>query len=267
MGNAFFVVWRESLEAFLIAGVLFAWLKVNDASGRGQRALFAGLGAGAGLALLLGWALLSVQDELTGSALEAFQTLTLVVAAGLIAQMVLWMRRHGRGMKARLHAELAAAHARRGFLGVAVVAALAVAREGAETVIFLYGLAQGGDMGALVSGALSGFVAAAATAWLAAKSLARLNLGLLLRLSSLLLLVLASSLLVAAVDRMIGADWLPALVDPVWDASALLDDGGTGGKLLADFSGYRARPALTTLLAWSAYWLVVAAAWLRSGRD
>ena len=36
MGNAFFVVWRESLEAFLIAGILFAWLQGNDSSGRGS---------------------------------------------------------------------------------------------------------------------------------------------------------------------------------------------------------------------------------------
>ena len=34
MGNAFFVVWRESLEAFLIAGILYAWLQANDQSGR-----------------------------------------------------------------------------------------------------------------------------------------------------------------------------------------------------------------------------------------
>ena len=33
MGNAFFVVWRESLEAFLIAGILYAWLKANADSG------------------------------------------------------------------------------------------------------------------------------------------------------------------------------------------------------------------------------------------
>jgi high-affinity iron transporter len=59
--------------------------------------------------LLLGWALLSVQDGLTGEALEIFQTATLFVAAGLITQMVLWMRKHGRQMKARLHADLAAA--------------------------------------------------------------------------------------------------------------------------------------------------------------
>ena len=266
MGNAFFVVWRESLEAFLIAGILYAWLKANDDSGSGRRALFLGLAAGAGLAMLLGWALQTVQDELTGEALDMFQTATLFVAAGLITQMVLWMRKHGRQMKARLHADLAAAAEKSGHLGVAVVAALAVAREGAETVIFLYGMAQEGDLNALLLGALAGFAGAGATAWLAAKSLARLNIGLLLRLSSILLLILASALLIAAIDRLLGAGWLPPLLDPVWDSSALLDDGTKAGKLIADFSGYRARPALTSLIAWASYWGVVIFVWRRSGR-
>jgi len=266
MGNAFFVVWRESLEAFLIAGILYAWLQGNDPGGKGKRALFIGLAAGVGLALLLGLALLTVQDELSGNALEAFQIGTLLVAAGLITQMVLWMRKNGRHMKARLHADLSAAAEKSGFVGVAVVAALAVAREGAETVIFLYGMSQEGDYGALIGGALAGFAGAAATAWLAAKSLARLNIGLLLRLSSILLLVLASALLVMAVDRLIGSGWLPALVDPVWDSSRLIDDTTKGGKLLADFSGYRARPALSVLLAYLAYWSLVALAYRRIAR-
>ena len=264
MGNAFFVVWRESLEAFLIAGILYAWLKANDDSERGHRALFIGLAAGVGLAILLGWALLGVQDELTGDALEAFQTGTLIVAAGLITQMVLWMKKHGRQMKVRLHADLSAATNRSGHLGVAIVAALAVAREGAETVIFLYGLAQSNNMAGLTVGATAGFVAAGVTAWLAARGLSRLNIGLLLRLSSVLLLVLASALLVTACDRMIGAGWLPPLLDPVWDSSSLLDDGTTMGKLIADFSGYRARPTLATLLVWSLFWMTTLSAFRRN---
>jgi high-affinity iron transporter len=257
MGNALFVVWRESLEAFLIAGILYAWLKVNDTSGKGRRALFGGLAVGVGLALLLGWALLTVQDELTGNALEIFQIATLFVATILITQMVLWMKKNGRQMKARLHQDLSSAAEKSGYWGVAIVAALAVAREGAETVIFLYGLAQGEDLAAMAVGSLAGLGLAAVTAFIAAKSLARLNIGLLLRLSSILLLILASALLVSAVDRLIGSGWLPPLLDPVWDSSALIDDTTTVGKLVADFSGYRARPALSTLLAWIVYWSVV----------
>jgi len=266
MGNAFFVVWRESLEAFLIAGILYAWLKANDDSGSGKRALFLGLASGVGLALLLGWALLSVQDGLSGDALEIFQTATLFVAAGLITQMVLWMKKNGRQMKAMLHAELSSAAERSGHLGVAVVAALAVAREGAETVIFLYGLAQGGEMQALAFGSVFGLAAAGLTAWLAARSLAKLNIALLLRLSSILLLVLASALLLSGIDRLIGAGWMPPLLDPVWDTSMLLDDTTKGGKILADFTGYRARPALSGLLAWASYWGLVIFAQRRIAR-
>lgn len=264
MGNAFFVVWRESLEAFLIAGILYAWLQANDDSGRGRTALFGGLAAGVALAVLLGWALVGVQDELAGNALEAFQVGMLVVAAALIAQMVLWMRKHGRHIKARLHADLSSAAERSGFLGVAVVAALAIAREGAETAIFLYGLSQEGRIADLVIGAATGILAAAATAWLAARGLRRLNIALLLRLSSILLLVVASALLVTATDRMIGAGWLPGLVDPLWDSALLLDDGSGGGKLFADLAGYRARPALTVLLVWLAYWAAVLVGWRKT---
>lgn len=264
MGNAFFVVWRESLEAFLIAGILYAWLQANDASGRGKTALFGGLGAGVGLAILLGWALVGVQDELTGNALELFQIAMLIVAAGLIAQMVLWMRRHGRHIKAQLHAEISAAAEKSGFLGVAVVAALAVAREGAETVIFLYGLSQEGTIADLLVGSACGLAAAALTAWIAARGLRQLNIAILLRLSSMLLLILASALLVSATDRLIGGGWLPGIVDPLWDTSQLLDDGSAAGKIFAAFSGYRARPALTALLIYGAYWSVVLFGWWRT---
>lgn len=264
MGNAFFVVWRESLEAFLIAGILLAWLQANDSSGRGKRALYAGLATGVGLALALGWALVGVQDELTGNALEAFQIGMLVVAAGLIAQMVLWMRKHGRQIKTRLHADLSQAAENSGYLGVAVVAALAVAREGAETVIFLYGLSQEGRIADLVIGSITGLLGAALTAWVATRGLRRLNIGLLLRISSILLLVLASALLVTATDRMIGTGWIPALVDPLWDTSRLIDDASGGGKFFADVAGYRARPALTVLLVYLAYWAVVLVGWRRT---
>ncbi len=267
MGNAFFVVWRESLEAFLIIGILHAWLQANGDSGAGRRALCAGLAGGLALALALGWGLVSVQDELTGEALEFFQTGMLLVAAGLITQMVMWMRQHGRTIKARLHQNLAAASAHSGHLGVAVVAALAVAREGAETVIFLYGLAQGGDYGALAIGTVTGLAAAALTTWLAARGLSRFNLASLVRLSSILLLILASALLIAALDRLIGSGHLPALVDPVWDSTFLIDDTTQGGKLIADFTGYRARPPLAGLLGWFAYWALVTFVWRRSRHD
>ncbi|MDR2366365.1 MAG: FTR1 family protein [Zoogloeaceae bacterium] len=273
MQNAFIVVWRESLEALLIIGILYAWLSANDPKGKGKRALAAGIAVGVGLALLLGWALMSAQSGLVGDAQEFFQIAMLCVAALLITQVVFWMSMHGRAMKANLENRIEAAHSQSGYYGVIVVAALAIAREGSETVIFLY--SASGTIQEVLLGAVGGFAAAILTAWAAAKSLGRLNIGLLLKISSILLLVLASSLLVTASDHAINLEWLlervdddtlVRITDAVWDSSGLVDDGEGVGKVLADFAGYRARPILPNLLAWGGYWLLAASLyffWIR----
>lgn len=254
MGNALFVVWRESVEAMLVIGILYAWLKRNPVSG-GLRALYSGVGAGIALALLLGWAMLAAQGELSGQALEWFQTGILFVAAALITQMVLWMARHGREMKGQLEAGLARAADRGSWIGIATVSALAIAREGAETVIFLYGLGLEQDsVASLAIGALAGFALAACTAWAAARGLRFLDPRRFFQITGLLLLVFAAALLVSGVERLIGMGLLPTLVDPTWDTSALLDDAAPAGRLFANLTGYRAQPSLMLLLIYVAYW-------------
>lgn len=254
MGNALFVVWRESVEAMLVIGILYAWLRRHPAPG-GLRALWTGVGIGIGLALALGWAMLAAQDELSGQALEWFQTAVLFVAAGLITQMVLWMARHGREIKSQLEAGLANAADRGSWFGIAAISALAIAREGAETVIFLYGLGlEQGDGSGLAFGAVAGFALAVVTAWAAARGLRFLDPRRFFQLTGLLLLVFAAALLVAGVERLIGMGWLPGLIEPLWDSSALLDDATPGGRLFAGLTGYRAQPSLMLLLIYAAYW-------------
>ncbi len=256
MLNALIIVFRESLEAMLVIGVLLAWIARQPAPAVLRRGLWLGVVAGIGLALALGFATFAAQSQLGAEALEKFQVGMVLFAAGLIVQMVFWMHRHGRHMKRELEAQAGRAV---GTLGLGTVAALAVAREGAETVIFLYGLgleSNGGERFGLVAGALAGFALAAATGWLVARGARFLNYRTLFTASEILLLVIASSLLMAGMDRMIGLDWLPPLLDPVWDSSVLLDDSSGAGRLLADFAGYRARPSASLLLAYAAYWAI-----------
>lgn len=255
MANVLFVVWRESVEAMLVIGILFAWLRRQDDYPRGVRALWCGIGAGVALAAALGWAMVSAQDELSGEALEWFQVAILLGAAALIVQMVLWMRKNGRGMQQRLEQDLSQAVQRNGARGVAIVAALAVAREGAETVVFLYGMGldQHAD-GSLAGAAVLGFALAGLTAWAVSRGLRFLQYRHFFRISGALLLLFACALLGAGIDRLIGMGTLPALVDPLWDSSALFDDGSGPGALLAAFTGYRARPSLMLLLVYAVYW-------------
>jgi len=86
------------------------------------------------------------------------------------------------------------------------------------------------------------------------------------RVSEILLLLLAGGLLVSAVDKLIALDVLPALVDPAWDTSAILDDSGRLGGLLASLTGYRARPALLPLLALGVYWAAMVTFLRRASR-
>ncbi len=257
MWNALIVVWRESLEAMLVIGVLLSWIVRQSDPVPLRRGLWSGVGAGIGLALALGLAAYAAQSEFAGAALEQFRLAMVLAAAALILHMVLWMHEHGRGMKRELERQAAQAAARAGsgaILGVAAVAALAVAREGAETVVFLYGLGMEGEAAPLFGGAAAGFALAGATAWAVARGARFLNMRTLFRASEFLLLLIGTSLLVAGVDKMIGLEWLPALVDPLWDAAAILPDGRGAGRFLADFVGYRARPAATVVIAIAAFW-------------
>ncbi|MCM5704079.1 FTR1 family iron permease [Larsenimonas salina] len=257
-----FVVWRESVEAILIIGIVYAWLTQSGAR-TGLLYLWLGVAAGLGLAGLFGVALMSADSFLAGEAQDVFQAVMVLLACALITQMVLWMRRHARTLKRELHAGLEKSVDRARYWGIAVLVAIAVAREGSETVVFLYGM----GMAQLQMGGFAGFLTAAAAGFaLALLTFYAMQLGSRLfswtwffRVTEVMLLLLASSLLVSGVEKLIGLGWLPAGIDPLWDTSAWLDDSTGLGGLLATFAGYRAFPAETMVIAYGLYGLTVIA--------
>lgn len=260
MGNTLFIVWRESVEGILVVGILYAWLKAHPQGARGMPYLWGGVAAGLALAGLLALAILGVSQALSPEALEYFQLGMMLVAAALITQMVFWMKRHGRTLRQDMNTQLSAAAGKADWLMVAVIAMLAVGRESAETVVFLYGNGMqqhGMDAASFVAAALLGFALALLSFWLLVRGGRFLSWKVFFRVSEILLLLLATGMLVGGVERMIDYGWLPALLDPVWDSSALLDDGSSVGHVLATFAGYRAHPTLTVALAFAAYWLFV----------
>jgi high-affinity iron transporter len=168
------------------------------------------------------------------------------------------MRKHGRTLKKDLEADLARNARAANWWGMLVVVALAVGRETAETVVFLYGLgADSGGITNLPIVLVLGVGAAFATFWALQQGSRILSWRLFFRVSEVLLLLLAGALLVSGIEKLIALDVLPALVDPVWNTSGVLDDSGRIGGLVASFTGYRARPALMPLLALAAYWALV----------
>jgi len=267
MGNALFIIWRESAEAMLVVGILYAWLAKQQDVKRGMRYLWAGVAAGVGLALALALVMLGIAKLLSEEGLEYFQLAMMLIASGLIVQMVFWMRRHGRTLKRDLESDMASNASTANWWGLSLVVALAVGRESAETVVFLYGLgAQYPSTWSFVQILVLGIGAAWLTFWLLQQGSRYFSWRTFFRISELLLLLLAGALLVSAVDKLIGLDILPALVDPLWDTSALIDDSSRAGGLLASFTGYRARPALLPLIVLAVYWVSVVMLLRRASR-
>lgn len=263
MGNALFIVWRESAEAMLVVGILYAWLRQRPDAAVGMRYLWGGVAAGAGLAILLALVMLGIASSLSGAALDYFQLAMMLIASALIVQMVFWMRRHGRTFRKDLETSMARQASAANWWGLLIVVALAVGRETAEAVVFLYGLGAGKGIADLPLVIVLGLAGAFATFWLLQQGSRVLSWRLFFRVSEILLLLLAGALLVSGVEKLIALDVAPALVDPVFDASRILDDSGRIGGLIASFTGYRARPALLPLLALAVYWVVVWAVFFR----
>ncbi|WP_374545457.1 FTR1 family protein [Rhodoblastus sp.] len=258
-GNVVFIVWRESIEALLVIGILQAWLgqQGEDGRTRGRAFLWAGVGAGLLGAALLGAVIILFGERLDDDSQQLFQTLLMLLATGLIVQMIVWMRRHGRTLKRDLETALQDAADRSNWWGVFTLAAIAVAREGGETVVFLAGTLSAARGGALVAAGLS----AAAGLGLAVLTYAALQWGsrilswrLFFRVTEVMLLLLAGALLLTAVDNLVALGYLPRLSGRLWDASAWLSDGGGLGGLFSTLTGWRARPDLTELLVFLAYW-------------
>jgi len=261
MEQVLFIVWRESVEAMLVVGILYTWLRSTPEGKRGLNYLWGGVAAGLALAVALALVLLGVSTWLSDEGQEWFQAIMSLAACVLVVQMVVWMKKHGRTLKGELEGGARASVANDNWWGLFVLVAIAVAREGSETVVFLYGTVSAGEGGSdmlmLALAGAAGFVVALLTFWLLQLGGKLITWRRFFRVTEILLLLLAGSLLVGGLDHLISLDVLPTIVDPVWDSSWLLSDSTGVGKILADFAGYRALPALTSVLLWVAYWIIV----------
>lgn len=258
MGNALFIIWRESAEAMLVVGILYAWLARQPDRKIGIRYLWGGVAAGIVLAAALALVMLGVARALSGDALEYFQTGVVFVASALIVQMVFWMRRHGRTLKSELEKRMQHQANASHWWGMLIVVALAVGRETAETVVFLYGVGlQQMSLPEFLLVLGLGIGSAFATFWLLQKGGRALSWRWFFRISEILLLLLAGGLLVTGIEKLIGLEVLPPLADQLWNTSAVLDDTGRFGGFVAAMTGYRAEPSLLPLLCLAMFWTAI----------
>lgn len=143
-----------------------------------------------------------------------------------------------------------------------IVVALAVLREGSETVLFLYSLATSSADGfrTTVNGGLGGLAAGALVGGLLYAGLLRIPLRWFFSITGVLVLLLAASMASQAARFLIQADLLPSLGAPLWDTSAVLSQTTAVGMLLHGLVGYDPQPAGMQILFYVVVLVIIASA-------
>lgn len=242
MGTAL-VVFREALEAAIIVSIVMA--ATRGVAGRGRYVLL-GIGAGiAGAALVAAFSG-AIADLAQGIGQELLNASILFAAVFLLGWHNVWMQRHGRELAQKMTAVgRAVAEGSTSLHVLSVVVGLAVLREGAEVVLFLYGIAAGG-MGSNSMMFLGGIVGLAAGAGLGALiygGLVQVSQRRLFAVTGWMLLLLAAGLSAQGAGYLAQADVLPELVRQVWDTSSVISQHSLLGQFLHAFLGYQDRPS------------------------
>src|SRR5256885_8315044 len=137
------IVFREVLEAALIVSLVLA--ATTGIKGRNFWIICGFIGGliGAGLVAAFAGA---ISDLASGMGQEVFNAGVMFLAVSMLTWHCVWMSRHGRELAAAASAVGKDVLEGRKPLGaLAVVVAVAVLREGSEVVLFLYGIAIGGE--------------------------------------------------------------------------------------------------------------------------
>jgi high-affinity iron transporter len=259
MGGTFVITLREAFEAALLLGIVYTYL---DKVGRPDQFHYVTRGALLGVAasILLGVAVTVLSGPLLDLGPDLIGVGVLLVAVVVLTWHGWWMRQHARAVKGDVQRRLDEASETRRFWIVALIAFTGVFREGAETVLFVWGLLAQASVSGIgtAAGALLGIVGAAALGWAIFRGGKRVSLPKFFAVTSVLLLLVAGGLLSTAVGKLQGLGVLP-ITSVVWDTSSLLDDRSLVGEFLGGLVGYRAKPSLLEMLAYVGY-LVVAGA-------
>ncbi len=253
---------REGLEIALIVTILLGYLRSVDQKHQ-FRAIWAGVGAAAGLSVAVGAGLEIASQELDGRILEAFEGFTMLFAVAVLTWMLFWMKRQAAGFSQDLRQRMDSAISRGSMAALVLLAFSSVGREGVETALFLFAgsTSQSSNL-AFAGGGVAGFALAAALGVVLYYGSSRLPLRQFFLASGIVLMVLAAGLLANALGNLHQATLISNLGNRPWDTDTTISMTSNLGKLLHTLLGYDSAPAVSQIAVYWGYLVVVASAYL-----
>ncbi|MFZ5676484.1 MAG: FTR1 family iron permease [Pseudomonadota bacterium] len=254
---ALIIVFREVVEAGLVVGIVLA--ATRSVGGSRMWIAFGIIGGVLGSCLVAAFAS-SIANAFSGAGQELFNAAILAVAVAMLTWHNVWMASHGRELANELKAAgEAVARGRKSLLALALVVGIAVLREGAEIVLFLYGIVitDGGSGLALLLGGFLGLVLGGALSALTYLGLLRIPARHLFKVTSVMIAFLAAGLAAQATFFLEQAGLVEILGDTAWDTSAILSEKSLPGRVLHTLIGYSDQPSVLQLLVYLSTLLVI----------
>jgi high-affinity iron transporter len=249
----FVITLREGVEASLIVGIIAAFL-VKEGRSDAMRQMWFGVGIAIILCAAVGIGLEVVGQQLPQKEQEGLETVIGLIAVSAVTYMIVWMRRHARGIKAQLEGEAASALAAGSTMALVGMAFLAVLREGFETSVFLLAAFQDStDTTAAGAGAVLGLLAALAIGLGLYRGGVRINLTRFFRFTGLVLVFVAAGLLASAAHTGHEAGWVNGLQGQAVDLSWLVQPGTISGSLLTGMLGLQPTPTVIEAILYLGY--------------
>jgi high-affinity iron transporter len=244
---------REGVEAALIVGIIAAFL-IQRGERKAIRSMW--LGVAIAIALCLGVAIVLsiIGENLPFKQREIMEGVLALIAVAGVTYMIVWMRRHSRGLKGVLEENAAAALVAGSSIALIGMAFFAVIREGLETAIFMLAAFQNStNPMATGLGAVIGVVVAVGLGYAIYKGGVRINLSRFFRITGFVLVLVAAGLLASAVHSLSEAEVVTQLQSSAFDLTWLVDPGSVRAALLTGMLGLQQVPTVAEVLAWLLY--------------
>ena len=265
MGSSFLITLREGLEASLVLAILLTYLKKTD-RWADARFVWAGTVAAIGICLVAGIAIFIALDGLNGKVEYAVEGFIALSATAVLTHMIFWMRSHARTLGKELRDKVDASVGS----ALAIIAFVAVLREGLETVLFLLSAetatASGGDV---VVGGLLGLALSVVIGFGVYRSGNRLNLRTFFNVTAVLLLLFAAGLAGKSVHELrLFISWEAGwLVSSAWTLESGLFASGTFYDFMKGLFGWHKNPENIRVLAYFTYLIPVLLVYLRGAKS
>lgn len=254
--TTFFIVFRETLEASLIVGVILTVLARMQ-----QKKYFPSVitscGAAIFVSVLAGFLLMSFTGNRQGLMKELMEGSISLLACGVLTYMIFWMDRQARTIKTEIENKMETAISRKDLLIIVSLPFLAIFREGAETVLFLNAVASQNSGVISWAGGLTGFLFATLIAVIIFIGGKKIPLRPLFKTTGWVLLLIAAGLLAYGIHELEEAGVIPVVYGPIWNINHILNEKEGLGALLKSLFGYNGNPSLVEFLSYAGYLVTI----------